>query len=255
MKIVSYNLRYASEDDPQPWSRRRDAMVELITDLDPDILGAEEGLDHQLADLMAGLGDHYQLIAEHRRDNGPEENSAIIYDSRTVELIKIEHQWLSDTPEVPGSSSWGNSLPRMYSLATFRQVATGSEFFAIVTHFDHAVPDAQLRSAHQLVSRIADLDTDRPLILMGDFNAGEDSDPYAALRDAGLHDAYLSSDDRGPRMGTFNNYGPPDPDGVRIDWILVNDHVRTTSARMVDCAPGGQYPSDHLPVEAVIRLD
>lgn len=250
MRFVSYNLRFASEDDPHPWSRRRAASIELLTGLAPDVLGTEEGLDHQLADLMAGLPAHYRLAAEHRHDGGSEENSAIIYDSRTVDLIAIDHQWLSDTPEVPGSISWGHSLPRMYSLATFRRVTDDAEFFVISTHFDHESSRAQLKSAHQLLGRAADLAAGRPLVIMGDFNCSEDSEPYAALIGGGLRDAYAIAIDRGPRLGTFNNYGPPMADGARIDWILINDRTTARSARMVDEAPGGQYPSDHLPVEA-----
>lgn len=252
MKFVTYNLRYAGRNDPQPWSRRRTACVELISRLAPDVLGTQEGLDHQLADLMAGLPDHYRLSAEHRHDGGSEENSAIIYDSRTVELMTIEHRWLSDTPELPGSISWGHSLPRMYSLATLRRRADDAEFFVISTHFDHESPSAKINSARQLLARADALDAGGPLVIMGDFNSGEDSEPYAILTGAGLRDACLDAADRGPRLGTFNNYRAPDPDGVRIDWILINDRVDARSARAVDDAPGGQYPSDHLPVEAVL---
>lgn len=254
MKVVSYNLRFASETDPQPWSRRRGPMIELLSRLAPDILGTQEGLDHQLADLMAGLPGHYRLCSEHRHDGGTEENSAIIYDARRVELITIEHQWLSDTPDLPGSITWGNGLPRMYSLATFRRISDAAEQFVITTHFDHESSRAQANSARQLIDRISRLDPDRPVVVMGDFNSGEDSEPYAIMIESGLRDAYLSASERGPRLGTFNNYGPPNPEGARIDWILVNDHVPVRSARMVDEAPGGQYPSDHLPVEAVLDL-
>jgi endonuclease/exonuclease/phosphatase family metal-dependent hydrolase len=140
----------------------------------------------------------------------------------------------------------------MYSLATFRRVEDDAEFFVITTHFDHESREAQVNSAHQIVDRIAGLDPELPLIVMGDFNCGEDSEPYLIMTAGPLRDAYLTADDRGPRLGTFNNYAAPDPNGVRIDWVLVNDRVSVSSARMVDRAPGGQYPSDHLPVEAVI---
>ncbi len=254
MKFVSYNLRFASEDDPQPWSRRRGPMIDLVSALAPDVLGAQEGLDHQLADLLDGLDGRYELVSEHRRDGDTEENSAVIYDSRAVELVEIDHRWLSDTPHVPGSITWGTDLPRMYSVGTFVRRADGRPFHTIVTHFDHESADAQLRSAQRLVHEIEGLDPDRPVVLMGDFNTGEDSEPYAVLTGSGLRDAYLSAGERGRRLGTFNNYGRPDPDGVRIDWILVNDRVRVESCRMVDHSPGDQYPSDHLPVEAVVSF-
>jgi endonuclease/exonuclease/phosphatase family metal-dependent hydrolase len=252
IKIISYNLRFASESDPQPWSRRREPMIELLTELAPDVLGAQEGLDHQLADLMAGLGDHYRLISEHRHDGGTEENSAVIYDSRVVEPVTVRHRWLSDTPDVPGSKTWGHTLPRMYTVVEFRRLADDRHFQLIATHFDHESEPAQIRSAELLIKQIAELDQDQPLILLGDFNAGEDSEPYRMLINSGLRDGYLSAADRGSRTGTFNNYGRPDPDGTRIDWILINDSVTPTAARIVDQSPGGQYPSDHLPVEAVV---
>jgi len=254
VRFVSYNLRFASEDDPHPWSRRRAASIELLSGLAPDILGTQEGLDHQLADLMSGLPTHYRLVAEHRHDGGSEENSAIIFDGRTVDLISIDHQWLSETPSVPGSISWGHSLPRMYSLATFRRLADDAEFFVISTHFDHESSVAQLNSAHQLLDRARELPSDRPLVIMGDFNCGEDSEAYAILTGNGFRDAYATATDRGPRLGTFNNYRPPTADGPRIDWILINDRITARCARMVDEAPGGQYPSDHLPVEAELEL-
>jgi endonuclease/exonuclease/phosphatase family metal-dependent hydrolase len=254
MKIISYNLRFASEEDPQPWSRRRGPMLDLLRGLGPDVLGTQEGLDHQLADIAGGLGDHYRLIAEHRGDGAQEENSAIFYDRRTVELVAVEHRWLSDTPDVPGSRSWGTQLPRMFSVAWFRRIDDGIAFTVISTHFDYQPTAAQVKSAKLLAERAAGLDRAEPLIVMGDFNTGEGSEPYDILTAGGLRDAYLAARERGPRLGTFNNYGAPDPAGDRIDWILVNDRIVVESARMVDVAPGGQYPSDHLPVEAVVSF-
>lgn len=229
-------------------------MIELLTGLAPDVLGTEEGLDHQLADIAGGLGRSYRLVAEHRHHDGGDPNaaeySAIFYNADTVELIDVRHQWLSDTPDVVGSRTWGTHFPRMFSVARFVRRVDRRPFTVITTHVDHEVAEAQLKSAKLLRSRAEEIGG--PLIMMGDFNVGEDSEPYAVLTGGTLRDAYLTAAERGPRLGTFNNYGEPDPDGTRIDWILVNPAVTVTSARMVDQAPGGQYPSDHLPVEAVI---
>ena len=254
LKIATYNLRFASEDDPQPWSRRRGPMIELLTELAPAVLGTQEGLDHQLRDLMAGLDDHHRLISEHRHDGGTEENSAVIYDSRLVEPVQIRHRWLSDTPDVPGSKTWGAHLPRMYSLIEFHRLSDGHPFHLITTHFDHESENAQRRSAELLITQAAELDHDQPLIVLGDFNAGEESEPYEILIKSGLRDAFLGAAERGARTGTFNNYQTPDPEGPRIDWILINAAVTATAARIVDQAPGGQYPSDHLPVVADLEF-
>jgi endonuclease/exonuclease/phosphatase family metal-dependent hydrolase len=229
-------------------------MITLLGDLAPDVLGAQEGLDHQLADLMAGLGSDYALISAHRGDGDTEENSAIIYRRSVIEPVTVEHRWLSDTPQVPGSITWGTSLPRMYTVATFSRIADRREFTVISTHFDHESAAAQLKSARLLLTEVGDQDPDRPLIMMGDFNTGEDSEPYGVLTTGGLRDAFHAATERGPRLGTFNNYARPDPDGTRIDWILVSSAVSVQTARMVDTAPDGQYPSDHLPVEAIVTF-
>lgn len=254
MKLVTYNLRYASEDDPQPWSRRRGPMIELLREIAPDVLGTQEGLAHQLDDLREGLGEHYAMVAEPRHDGASEEHSAILYDTRSLELVGTAHRWLSETPEEPGSSTWGNHFPRMFTRAELRRRSDGVAVTVIATHLDNAVAYAQVRAARQLREEIETIDAEQPVVLMGDFNAGEHTEPHRVLTEAGLRDAWLVAAEQGPRLGTFNNYEAPDPEGDRIDWILVSRHVQVVSARMVDVAPGGQYPSDHLPVEAVVEI-
>lgn len=229
-------------------------MVELLRELEPAVLGTQEGLDHQLADVLAGLGEHYALTAEHRGDGEREESSAIFFDTRLVELVDVRHRWLSPTPEEPGSRGWGAHFPRMFTVARFRPIADGGALVVIATHLDHEVEVARLESARILAGEVAGLDGEVPVVLMGDFNVDVGSAPYRALVAAGLRDAVGVAAERGPVMGTFNAYAAPDPAGERIDWVLVNDRVRVASARVVDAAPGGQYPSDHLPVDVVIEL-
>lgn len=233
-------------------------MIELLTRLAPDVLGTEEGLAHQLADIADGIGERYRMIGEHRHHDGGAVNSAeysaIFYNTDTVELLDISHQWLSDTPEVVGSRTWGTHFPRMFSVARFRRLIDDTPFTVITTHVDHEIAEAQVKSANLLLRRAEEIGPDQPLVVMGDFNTGEDSEPYAILTGTDLRDAYLDAAEQGPRLGTFNNYADPDPDGIRIDWILVNQAITVRSARMVDDAPGGQFPSDHLPVEAVLEF-
>jgi endonuclease/exonuclease/phosphatase family metal-dependent hydrolase len=44
------------------------------------------------------------------------------------------------------------------------------------------------------------------------------------------------------------------PNGDRIDWILTTPGVTTRRAEINTFHLDGQYPSDHLPVQAVLRL-
>lgn len=254
LTLTTYNLRFGVEEDPQPWSRRRGPMIELLRSLEPTVLGTQEGLDHQLADVLAGLGEHYALTSEHRGDGEREESSAIFYDTRLVELVDVRHRWLSPTPEQPGSRGWGAYFPRMYSVARFRRIADGGALVVIATHLDHEVEVARLESARILAEEVRALCGEAPVVLMGDFNVDVGSAPYRTLVAAGLRDAVEVATERGPVMGTFNEYRAPDPDGERIDWVMVDERVQVASARVVDVAPGGQYPSDHLPVHVVVEL-
>jgi endonuclease/exonuclease/phosphatase family metal-dependent hydrolase len=54
--------------------------------------------------------------------------------------------------------------------------------------------------------------------------------------------------------GTFHAYRPLTPDGDRIDWILTSPAVTTLRASTNTFHSGGQFPSDHLPVRATVRL-
>lgn len=260
LRVLSYNLRYASEDDPQPWSRRRAPMVTLLSELAPDLIGTQEGLDHQLADLADGLGERYRWVGQRRHGGSTEEYSAIFYAADRLVLTSVEHHWLSDTPEVPGSCSWGNDLPRLVSVASFTDRSTGRAVRALNTHFDHVSRNAQRRAAifvRALIEQPSDgLGEPEPLtVLFGDFNvAVETSEPYAILLDTPLQDAFLSAERRGPRIASFADYAPPAVEGERIDWIMVSPGVRVRRAEMIDRAPGGQYPSDHLPVLADLDL-
>jgi endonuclease/exonuclease/phosphatase family metal-dependent hydrolase len=144
----------------------------------------------------------------------------------------------------------------MVTWAHFRDLATGDELYAANTHFDHASAHARERSAALLAERLSALAPDVPTIVTGDFNtpAGPGSPPYTRLlADAGLVDTWDTAEERGPDLGTFHDYRPPVPDGERIDWILVSRGVRVRSAHANTFAPGGRFPSDHLPIEAVLH--
>lgn len=55
-------------------------------------------------------------------------------------------------------------------------------------------------------------------------------------------------------LGTFNNFEALRSDGVRIDWILSRGAVNTDWIEINTFQRGGQFPSDHCPVVAWLRL-
>ena len=65
LKIMSFNLRYASDRKPNSWPERRPVMKECIQKANPDIFGTQEGLYHQLKDIEHDIKD-YRWIAGSR---------------------------------------------------------------------------------------------------------------------------------------------------------------------------------------------
>ncbi|HEX8629971.1 MAG TPA: endonuclease, partial [Catenuloplanes sp.] len=60
---------------------------------------------------------------------------------------------------------------------------------------------------------------------------------------------------RGPVYGTFHNYQPLVAGGARIDWVLTTPGVAVAATAINTYrSAAGQFPSDHLPVQARLRL-
>jgi endonuclease/exonuclease/phosphatase family metal-dependent hydrolase len=256
LHVMSLNLRYASDSTPNSWAERRPVMAELLRREQPTVLGTQEGLYPQLKDIRHDLSDRYDWIGVGRAGGSRDEFTAVFYDTRRVEPVAFDHFWLSDTPDVIGSKSWGNSVVRMVTWVRFADLRTGKEFVAINTHFDHESENSRQRSAALVRDLIKGFAPGLPVVLTGDFNTlAAASDSYDTLvGDAGLTDTWLAAAERRtPLHATFHGYFPLVPNGIRIDWLLVRGAaVRAVGINTFEL--GGQHPSDHLPVQALITL-
>src|SRR5687768_4536344 len=68
LKVMTYNIRYASTNKPNAWADRLPIMKQCLTEAAPDIFGTQEGLYHQLKDLEREL-PQYRWIGT-GRDGG-----------------------------------------------------------------------------------------------------------------------------------------------------------------------------------------
>jgi endonuclease/exonuclease/phosphatase family metal-dependent hydrolase len=256
LKVMTYNLRFASETPPHAWPDRRPLVARVIRDAGPDVIGTQEGVYSQLKDMADDL-DGYDWIGLGRDGGSRGEFMAVFYRSGRLEPVAFDHFWLSDTPAVIGSTTWGNSNRRMVTWVRFREKATGAEFAVWNTHFDHEVQRAREKSAELLRLKLAEQAPGLPVILLGDFNAPAGANPaYTLLTEGGgLEDAWLRARRReGEGEGTFNGFGQNPHGAARIDWILVSPGVEVASAAVVTTRVQEQYPSDHYPVTAELRL-
>nr|WP_251018667.1 endonuclease/exonuclease/phosphatase family protein [Streptomyces sp. ISL-11] len=256
LRVMTFNLRFASEEGPHPWSARRPVVRRLLRREAPHLLGTQEGLYGQLRDIADDLGSRYAWVGLGREGGSRGEHTAVFYDTGRLDPLEYDHFWLSDTPSLIGSTTWGNTVVRMATWVRFADRRTGTRFLALNTHLDHSRQYARERSAGLIVSRLHVPDTALPRIVTGDFNVPAHRNPvHDAMLDGGfLTDTWDTAAERGPQYATFHGYRPLVPDGDRIDWILASPSVRTARADINTFAVRGQFPSDHLPVQAVMHL-
>ncbi len=269
LRVMSFNIRYGTADDGEDsWPLRRNLVAQVIAQQDPDILGVQEALHFQLDELMSGLGD-YALIGIGRDDGRTRgEYTAILYRASRFELDETDTFWLSDTPEIPGSTSWGNHITRICTWARLVDRESGNSFYVYNVHLDHESQDSRELSAELLAERIAMRTYPDHVIVTGDFNAGEQNSAMRYLRGE-VERAWAKSDTAPPAPGLIDTFRRVHPDatdvgtfnafrgvttGERIDAILVSRDWSVQDAAIVRTSSGGRYPSDHFPVSAVLRL-
>ncbi|MDZ4782393.1 MAG: endonuclease/exonuclease/phosphatase family protein [Planctomycetia bacterium] len=256
LKVMTYNVRYASDTPPNAWGERLPVALAMLAEQQPDVIGTQETQYRQAKDFASHL-EGYDWIGLGREGGSRGEFMAMYYRTERLEPLEFDHFWLSDTPDRIGSTTWGNSNRRMVTWVRFRDRATKREFYCFNTHFDHEIQLAREKSAALLWERIQALNTKLPVIVLGDFNAvAQHNVAYDLLvGDDKLTDAWLAAADRGPLFATFHGYHRPQPDGSRIDWILTRGPVRCERADIITFERDGQYPSDHFPVTAQLRFD
>ncbi len=174
--VMTYNIRYGTANDGEnSWANRKEMACDVLRRHNPDIVGLQEALRFQIDDIRAAL-PRYAEIGGGRDDGKTEgEYSAILYRKDRLDLDDSGTFWLSDTPETPGSITWGNACTRICTWGRFLRKDTRQAFYLFNTHLDHVSQYSRDRSAVLLAQRIRDRKHADPVLVTGDFNAGEDN--------------------------------------------------------------------------------
>lgn len=246
LRVMTFNVRLGTADDgPNRWELRRDIMVRTIAAQQPDLFGTQELYKFQ-GDYLVGKLSQYRWFGLGRRGDDGDEHMGVFYRPDRLRVIDSGNFWLSDTPDKPGSISWGHPYPRMVTWALFEQAASGRRFYYYNTHFPYRDQDEAARTlaAQEILDRLNALPANIPVVLTGDFNSSPDRPDHALLTDL-LHDAWINADSRSGPTATFHNFtGTPDH---RIDWILYRG-FHASSVQTITEHEGTRYPSDHFPV-------
>jgi len=265
IKLMTYNLKFASPTYEPSWEVRREMQIDLIRKYDPDIIGTQEGLKEQIDYLMDHLPE-YIAIGEGRKGGDDDEHMAIFIKRDKFRLREMQSFQLSKTPEVIGSGPDVN--PRMVTWARLALInrpdeskessypedyrghwENTQEFYVFNTHYFNSRNQALARlNASKLIlerinalNRFGEWTAERPVFLMGDFNCRPGSEPYKVL------------------VGDENSMNPDllhdsSSEHNDIDWILHKGPVKVLHYEEVDYNDNGVYPSDHKPIYVEIEI-
>jgi endonuclease/exonuclease/phosphatase family metal-dependent hydrolase len=265
LRAASFNIRTGwGWDGLDSWPLRRAATTQAVARLRADVVGLQEVCGFQQRFLLRRLPGYAACGAGRDDGRGRGERSAIVYDTRRVTLERWVTRWFSDTPDAPGSVSWGDPPPRVATLAWFRETAPrgdavarhevaprdGARFGVADVHWDGASAEARARSAEALLAWIGD---DLPWVVLGDLNTTADDASVRRLVAAGLRDPLARLGPGGPGGGTHHHWDGR-TDWTRIDFVLVTKHWRVRSAAVVHDRVDGRLPSDHWPVLTALAL-
>jgi endonuclease/exonuclease/phosphatase family metal-dependent hydrolase len=252
--VMSFNIRLPVDEPPRSWMERRRLVRDLLRGERPTLLGTQEGTFAQLQDVAEDLGEHYDWIHLFRRGGSEGEATAIFYDRTRLKALAYDHLWLSATPRLAGSRMWDSSSPRMLTWVRFVDRHTGRQLVHLNTHFDHESARARRRAAAMVAGIVRSFDV--PVVITGDFNSAPAGPTHRILLSEGLVDAWDAARERlTASYATYNGWDPsPVEGGRRIDWILASEDVTVVKAAVNTWTLGWVPPSDHWPVQALVRL-
>ncbi len=257
LRIMTFNLRYASTNTPNSWQERRPVMNSCIAESKPDIIGTQEGLYHQLQDIASDQPG-FEWIGLGRDGGSHGEFMAIFYNKSRFEPVEYDHFWLSDTPQVIASTHWGNTNRRMATWVKIKQRSDGRQFYVMNTHLDHQISLARVKGAQLIRERASQLATHGlPIILMGDFNTvpGAEKTHEILTADGFFNDTWNYTQTRkNEGVNTFHNFKGKTLGSFRIDWILTHGSWECDQVETLVYSVNSQFPSDHHPVVAQLRL-
>ena len=263
VKVMSFNIRYGTaKDGENHWDKRRAFLAATIKAFAPDLLGTQETLAFQ-RDYLAGKLSGHHVFGVGREDGKEDgEMTAVYWNKDRFTKLGGGHFWLSETPSKVGSRGWDAALSRMATWLKLadRKGADAKPILFVNTHFDHKGTKAKLESAELLRRQIAKLGAGCSVIVTGDFNSDEGSDPYKALfgapegKKAPVVDSYrVVHPQHAKGEGTFSSFKAGASNGKRIDWIGCSRDWTVQSADIDHASKDGRTPSDHFPVNAVLQ--
>jgi len=253
--LATLNLRNGrAYDGANSWPFRRKWALEYIRSPHCDIVGLQEAYNNQVVAVGRALAGYVRVGVG--RDDGKKAGEFCPIYVRSSRFQVLEHGtfWFSDTPDVAGSCTWGNTLPRICTWVLLADGLTGRMLRVCNLHLDHESRNARSRSVELLLERVAAWRSVSAVVVMGDFNASERDPVITGMLSGpdGLRDTFRAVHPDATSVGTYHGFRGG-TEGEKIDYILATPDLTVLGADILRTAVGGRYPSDHWPVTALLE--
>ena len=269
LRLLSWNIRLdTAADGADSWPYRAAGVIALLQQQQPDVIGLQEVLWHQLVRLESALTD-YQRVGVGRdqgRADASEtgEFSPLFFHKRRFSLLASGTFWLHPANQI-GQPGGDAALPRICSWALLRDKQQGRLLQVLNLHLDHQGAQAR-REAIRLLGRYwqQQQPSAAALVVMGDFNPAPGDGVLSTLAQVLPEQQDVLAIKPAASGPAYSYYGwqQTPADGVRLDYLLVPPaQLQVVSAALLP-APRVQQPatarhsgrlSDHLPLQADLR--
>lgn len=262
LRLATHNVHYIRLNratgrwSVADWEARRGALDAAF-----EALGADAVAFQEMESFAGGSEGRVNLALDWLLARNPDYAAAAVGDPAAFpstqpilyrrDRLALEGQgwfFFSKTPEAIYSRGFDGAPPSFAAWARFRDRREGAAFTLLNVHFDHGSWTNRRRSAELVAAwaapRIAAGET---VLLAGDLNARAGSPTVAILERAGLRFA--------PVAGSTFHFDR----GLNLFGAI--DHVALGPGASLLGAPAvlrrrfeGEWPSDHYPVAADVRL-
>jgi len=293
VNLMSFNIRMSGmpkEDGDNAWNKRKEAVVRMFKEQNPDVFGVQEMLPDQQKYLCKELPT-YKMVGVGRDDGRNEgECMGIFFKKDRFVLLDSGTFWLSQTPESP-SMGWDAACKRTVTYVQLKDKQSTKKFYYFNTHLDHVGAIARQESVKLLAERIRKIvkDTNSVFILGGDMNCRLDTTIFMPLigeqiqkheakpskislqkepiskvsgntipmlkkggRSRALMNSCRNTAWERDNMKTYNGFGKGTQ--TQIDHLLSSQKTENYIFKTIRNSYGVHYLSDHYPIMIVFGL-
>lgn len=254
IRLVSFNILMSRYDDTveagNKWPDRIPRIIEVLTEMQPDIICVQELYQNQLNDVSAFFFPDYGFYTKPAKDG---ELNGIFYKKARFKTVECK--------------VW-DAAGKKITLVHLRDKRTGKEVAVFNTHFCFSKVDQRESEATVMINQSVPFAKKMAVILTGDMNTfpnRPEKRGFPFFDGDYIHRLFMKARFRDARemallghlgpISTFTNeegdakpfkgLGTP---GVFLDHIYVSDKVNVLIHAVQPGTVNGYFPSDHMPI-------